>query len=239
MSIAWGGRRMEKKKETKQKKEGRNRQWTATQWWVPQWFSSMRGDAEGWTLSVYSETGVDAVWKVLFCLTEHPWCWRRRRIMWGPGRTPAWCHWSWGSCPTVTLCASSDHPDPRRAGGGWWEFFGDSQDTLVPQSITGYSIKGLGQVYESCIQNLVLFTAFLQNLPQHEAHVCHPSVGPEPTLAFWLVFSCCRWDECSPRRESRFCLQWRVGWCLGSLNSLIFSLVFVQRDNDCIPEVLR
>ena len=46
------------------------------------------------------------------------------------------------------------------------------------QSITADSIKGLGQVYESCIQSHVLFSAFLLYLPQHEVHVYSPSVGP-------------------------------------------------------------
>ena len=64
-----------------------------------------------------------------------------------------------------------------------------------PQSITADSIKGLGQVYESCIQTHALFPAFLLNLHQHEDHVFGPSVGPEPTLAFWRVFLCYRWDK--------------------------------------------
>ena len=50
------------------------------------------------------------------------------------------------------------------------------QDFL--QSVTADSIKGLGQVYESC--RYVLFSAFLQYLPQHEYDVCGPFVGPEP-----------------------------------------------------------
>ena len=61
------------------------------------------------------------------------------------------------------------------------------------QSVTADSIKGLGHVYESCILTLVLFSAFLLYLPQHDDHVYGPSVGPEPTLAFWRVFLCyCR-----------------------------------------------
>ena len=59
-----------------------------------------------------------------------------------------------------------------------------------PQSITADSIKGLGQVYESCMQTCVLFSAFLLYLPQHAGHVYGPSVGPEPTLAFSGEFSC-------------------------------------------------
>ena len=41
----------------------------------------------------------------------------------------------------------------------------------------------------------VLFSAFLLYLPQHEDHVYGPSVGPEPTLAFWHVFLCYCQDE--------------------------------------------
>ena len=62
-----------------------------------------------------------------------------------------------------------------------------------PQSIMADSIKGLGQVYESCIKTHVLFSAFLLYLPQH-ADVYGPSVGPEPTQAFWRVFLCYRRD---------------------------------------------
>ena len=64
-----------------------------------------------------------------------------------------------------------------------------------PQSIMADSIKGLGQVYKSCIKTYVLFFAFLLYLPQHRDLVYDPSVGPEPTLAFWRVFLCCRRDE--------------------------------------------
>ena len=66
---------------------------------------------------------------------------------------------------------------------------------IFHKSITADSIKDLGQVYESCIQTHVLFSAFLLYLPQHEDHVCRPSVGPEPTLAFWRVFPCHHPDE--------------------------------------------
>ena len=64
-----------------------------------------------------------------------------------------------------------------------------------PQSIAADGIKGLGQVYESCIQTHVLFPAFPLYLRQHEDHVYGPSVGPESTLAFWRVFLCCRWGQ--------------------------------------------
>ena len=40
-----------------------------------------------------------------------------------------------------------------------------------PQSITADSVEGLGQVYESCIQTHVPFSAVLLYLPQHEDHV--------------------------------------------------------------------
>ena len=64
-----------------------------------------------------------------------------------------------------------------------------------PQSITADSIKGLGQVYESCIWTHVLSYAFLLYLPRHEDYIYGPSVGPEPTLASWRVFLCYRRDE--------------------------------------------
>ena len=57
-----------------------------------------------------------------------------------------------------------------------------------PLSSTADGRKRLGQVYESCIETYVLFSAFLLYLPQHEDHVYGPSVGPESTLAFWRVF---------------------------------------------------
>ena len=37
----------------------------------------------------------------------------------------------------------------------------------------------------------------------------------------------------SARREARFCLHWRIGWWLASLNNG-FSPFFLLRDNDCI-----
>ena len=58
-----------------------------------------------------------------------------------------------------------------------------------PQSIMADSIKGLGQVYKSCILTNVLFSAFLLYLPKHEDHLYASSIGPEPTLAFWWFFA--------------------------------------------------
>ena len=73
-------------------------------------------------------------------------------------------------------------------GEKFWRAAKARQD--FSQSITADSIKGLGQVYESCKWTYVLFSAFFLYLPQHEDHVGRPSVGPEHTLAFWRVFSC-------------------------------------------------
>ena len=64
-----------------------------------------------------------------------------------------------------------------------------------PQSITADSIKGLCQVYKSCMLTHVPSSAFRLNLPLHESHVYHPSVGPKLTLAFWCVFLCYRQDK--------------------------------------------
>ena len=70
---------------------------------------------------------------------------------------------------------------------------GDNQARQdFPQFITADSIKGLGQVYESCILTHVLFSAFLLYLSQHEHNVYGPSVGPESTLTFLRVFLCYR-----------------------------------------------
>uniref|UniRef100_UPI003AF9951D hypothetical protein n=1 Tax=Thiolapillus sp. TaxID=2017437 RepID=UPI003AF9951D len=41
----------------------------------------------------------------------------------------------------------------------------------------------------------VLFSAFFLYLSEHKDHVYGPSVGPEPTLAFWRVFLCYRRNE--------------------------------------------
>ena len=46
-------------------------------------------------------------------------------------------------------------------------------------------------------------SAFFLHLPQHEDHVYGPSVGPEPTRAFWLVFLCYRRDEPSQQDASQ------------------------------------
>ena len=56
-----------------------------------------------------------------------------------------------------------------------------------PQSIMADSIKGLGQVYETCIKTYVLFSTFLLYLSQQEDHV--PLLGLNP---HWLsgMFSC-------------------------------------------------
>ena len=44
-------------------------------------------------------------------------------------------------------------------------------------------------------QKLKASSISILNLPQHEHHVYGPSVGPEPTLAFWCVSLCYRRDE--------------------------------------------
>ena len=94
------------------------------------------------------------------------------------------------------ICATPDLSDPHGAGGGWFEIGGTAKARQdCPQSITADSIKGLGLVYESCIQMHALLSAFLLNPPQHEDHVCRPSVGSEPTLAFWRFFLCNRRNE--------------------------------------------
>ena len=108
-----------------------------------------------------------------------------------------------------------------------------------PQSITADGIKGFGQVYKNCIWTYVLFSAFLLYLPQHKDHVCSPSVGPEPTLAFWHVFLCFCWDEPVQQEASQdFACSGELGDASTVLTVCFFSLVFVQRDNVCIPEVL-
>ena len=56
------------------------------------------------------------------------------------------------SCPTVTHFASPDLTDLYVIGRVWWEILGAAkahQD--FPQSIVADSIKGLGEIYESCI----------------------------------------------------------------------------------------
>ena len=96
----------------------------------------------------------------------------------------------------MTRCASPDLADPLELAEDGEKFGGTAKARQdFPQSIMADSIKCLGRVYESCIQTHVLFSAFLLYLPQHEDHVYGPSIGPEPTSAFWRVFMCFRQDE--------------------------------------------
>ena len=71
--------------------------------------------------------------------------------------------------------------DIEKLGGG-----GGTAKTRqdFPRAMTADSIKGLGQVYESCLKTHVLLSAMLLYLPQHGDHVYGPFFGPEPTLAF-------------------------------------------------------
>ena len=70
--------------------------------------------------AVCSETDVDAVWQVLFCLTEHDagedgeQCGGQNASLLDLGDA-----WRWGSCLTETHCASPDLTDLHGAGGGW------------------------------------------------------------------------------------------------------------------------
>ena len=143
---------------------------------------------------VCSKTDVDAVWQAVFCLTEHDaeedgeQCWGQNVYLLdavGDGEAarqrPIVLH--------LTLLTFMQLAEDGEKFGGTAKARQD-----FPQLITTDSIKGLGQVYESCIWTFVLFSAFLLYLPQHEDHVSRPSVGPEPALAFWRVFLCYRWD---------------------------------------------
>ena len=63
------------------------------------------------------------------------------------------------------------------------------------QSITAHGIKSLVRAMKAACRPVLCSLHFSMNLPQHEDHVCRPSVGPERTLTFWRVFLCCRWNE--------------------------------------------
>ena len=88
---------------------------------------------------------------------------------------PHWSSWSWRRMM-------------KNSGG-------QPMGAKIFTSVATDSIIGLGQLYESCIQTHVLFSAFLPHLPKHEDRVCGPSVGPEPTLAFWRAFLCYHQDQ--------------------------------------------
>ena len=140
--------------------------------------------------AVCSEMAVDAVWQVLFCLKAHDAEEDREQCggqsaslldVFGDGEAAR-------QRPIVLHLTLLSFIQLAEDGEQFEGTANARQD--FPQSITADSIKGLGQVYESCMQTCVLFSAFLLYLPQHAGHVYGPSVGPEPTLAFWRVFLC-------------------------------------------------
>ena len=61
------------------------------------------------------ETDINAVWQVLVFLMEHDAEEDGEQWGGGGGCTPL----RWGSCLTVTHCASCDLADLHAAGGGW------------------------------------------------------------------------------------------------------------------------
>ena len=137
-------------------------------------------------IAVCSKMDVDAIWQVLFCLMKYDaeengeQCGGQNASLLNAiedgeaARQRPFVH-------HLTLLTFMEESE---------KFWGQPRHARIFQSITADSIKGLGQVYESCIQTYVLFSVFLLYPPQHEDHVGHSSVGPEPTLAFWHVFLC-------------------------------------------------
>ena len=139
------------------------------------------------------KTGVDAVWQAQFCLTEHDA--EEDGEQFGVQDASLLDIVADGEAarqrPTVLYLTLLTLMELAEDGEKFWRAATARQD--FPQSITADSIKGLSQVYKSCIY--VLFSAFLLCLPRREDHVYGPSVGPKPILAFWHVFLCYRQDE--------------------------------------------
>ena len=67
--------------------------------------------------AVCSETDVDAVWQVVFCLTVHDAEYDGRQC--GGQNASLLNAVEMGSCPTETHSASPDLADFHGAGGGW------------------------------------------------------------------------------------------------------------------------
>ena len=101
--------------------------------------------------AVCSETDIDAVWQVLFCLTEHnaeedgEQCGGQKASLLdsvgdgeGARQRPIVLH--------LTLLTFMQLAEDGERFGGTAKVRQD-----FPQSITADSIKGLGQVYESCV----------------------------------------------------------------------------------------
>ena len=101
--------------------------------------------------AVRSETDVDAVWQVLFCLTEHDAEEDREKsggqnaslldavgVREAARQRPIMLH--------LTLLTFMDLAEDGEKLGGTAKARQD-----FPQSITADSIKGLGHVYESCV----------------------------------------------------------------------------------------
>ena len=118
--------------------------------------------------AVCSETDVDVVWQVLFCFMEHnveengeQSGGQDASLLDAVGngeaarQRPVVLH--------LTLLTFMELAEDGEKFGGTAKARHD-----FPQSITADSIKGLGQVYESCIQTNFLFSAFPLYLPQHD-----------------------------------------------------------------------
>ena len=72
--------------------------------------------------------------------------------MWVSGRTPALRRWNWGKCSTVTLVLQLTLLTFMELAEDDEKFRGTAKARQdFPQSIMADSIKGLGQVYKSCI----------------------------------------------------------------------------------------
>ena len=111
----------------------------------------MQGDAKGKHTAICLKMDVDAIWQVLFCLTEHDaeeigeQCGGQNASLLdavGDGEAAR-------QRPIVLHLTSLTFMELAEDGKKFGGMATVRQD--FPQSITADSIKGLGQVYESCI----------------------------------------------------------------------------------------
>ena len=101
--------------------------------------------------AVCSETNVDAIWQAIFCLTEHDA--EEAGEQGGDQDTPLFDVVGDGEAarqrPIVLHLTLLTFMELAEDGENFGATAEERQD--FPQSITADSIKGLGQVYESCM----------------------------------------------------------------------------------------
>ena len=107
-----------------------------------------------------------------------------------------------------------------------------------PQSLSAHCVKRFSQVPKCYIQFFVLLPAFLLELSDDDYHICGAPDCSKLTLGFWLmVFSNGGYQSFSEYTSKDFSSDGDQSdpSLVGAI--CLFSLVFVQGDDDCIMEI--